>query len=147
MLETLSIPTQTGLSQTNTAVLFLIHGTRNPKAVPMIRKTLQRLCEAFARENNMPRATVTCCFLEFLQPSLDLALEAYAKKGRMDLRVIPLLLFPGTHLYQDVPEAIATLAEKYPDAKVGVAEHIGVEEPEMMAILLKRLAQSAENQL
>ena len=138
---------QASLDAGNTAVLFLIHGTRNPKAVPMIRKTLQGLCGAFAEKNQLPRASVTYCFLEFLQPSLEHALMFYSKKGKTDLRIIPLLLFPGTHLYNDVPEAIDALKKEYPHANVGVADHIGVEEPEMMMILLKRLVQSADNTL
>ena len=130
------------LNLETSAVLFLIHGTRNPKAVETIRRDMDAMCESYAETVALPVNWVRYCFLEFLEPSLKDALETLCKEGRTELFLVPLLLFPGTHLYQDVPEVTDVIKVDYPNVNIHIGNAIGVLEPEFASILSKRIVES-----
>ena len=78
-------------------------------------------------------------FLEFVEPSLKDVLSIFAKQGQKDLYIVPLLLFPGTHLYEDVPQISEEIQKEHSGVTVHVAEHIGVDDAEFLDIVNKRL--------
>ena len=127
------------LNPQTAAVTFLVHGTRNAKALPVIREGLSRLCGRFSETSGLPQNQVQYSFLEFVEPSLKDVLSIFAKQGQKDLYIVPLLLFPGTHLYEDVPQISEEIQKEHSGVTVHVAEHIGVDDAEFLDIVNKRL--------
>ena len=127
------------LNPKTTAITFLVHGTRNERALPIIREGLTRLCARYAASSELPQSQVQYSFLEFVEPSLKDVLTIFIKQGQKELYIVPLLLFPGTHLYEDVPEVATEIMSAYPDVTVHVAAHLGVDDSEFIDIINKRL--------
>ena len=127
------------MSANNRGIVFLVHGTRNPKAGPQIHAALKDLCARFSETANLPSEAVIYGFIEALDPLLPDALEGLCRQGLTSIRILPLLLFPGSHLYHDVPEMAESVAQRHSGVTIEVGGHIGVDEPEFMGILLKRM--------
>lgn len=135
--------TKTPLSATDSAVVFLVHGTRNKRAVEEIPPCLDSLCNTFAQQTGLPLTSVRYSFLEFMAPSLTLVLEDLCQAGKTDIRISPLLLFPGAHYYSDMPEIARHVESQYPNVTITLGQCIGVEEPEFSQILLRKLEPAA----
>jgi len=127
------------ISENLTGVVFLIHGTRNVEAQSYIYEAMTRLCPLFAQTLELPLASVTYSFLEIMEPALEVVLKEMCAAGKTDLRVVPLLLFPGSHLNHDIPRIAREMMEQFPNVHINVGECIGVNDPEFLSILLKRL--------
>ncbi len=129
----------TPASHSKSGIVFLVHGTRNKAAQPVIMESLERLRLRFAESLQLPQEAVIFGFLEIMPPLLDEALETLCQMGKTEIRILPLLLFPGGHLNEDIPNISRQVMEKYPGVRINTGNCIGVDEPEFMDILMKRL--------
>ena len=134
---------KTPLSVTDSAVVFLVHGTRNKRAVEEIPPALEGLCKTFAEQTGLPLTSVRFSFLEFMAPSLTLVLEDLCQAGKTDIRISPLLLFPGAHYYSDMPEIARHVESQYSNVKITMGQCIGVDDPEFTQILMRKLEPAA----
>ena len=110
--------------------ILLGHGSRNPEA----NEVLHELANMFSKEVNM---TTEAAFLQFAEPSLENVIESYFEKGVHDLTIIPVFLYPGVHIKEDVPGIIDQLQEKYPTLTVKIADPIGAD-PKLVSVLQDR---------
>ena len=67
-------------------------------------------------------ATLVLAYNEFCAPALDEAVEALAAQGARSIVVVPSMLTPGgIHSETEIPEAIARLRTRHPDARLRYA--------------------------
>ena len=59
----------------------------------------------------LPGHRVELAFLELIEPSIDVAMDALAATGCGEVVVVPILLFQAGHARRDVPEAVLRAAE------------------------------------
>ena len=93
-------------------LLLLAHGSRRPQWAEPFEAVLARL------RSMRPDADVALCFLEAMQPSLGQALEAAAREGCEQLRLVPLFLGTGAHLERDVAQELQRVRELHPRMRV-----------------------------
>lgn len=127
------------LDPAQSGVVLLVHGTRNPRAVETIVAELSTLKASLARTLGLPDSAVVFSFLEAIEPHLETALDDLAQAGKTDIRILPLLLFPGTHFYKDIPEIARTVMERHAAVRIKLCNVLGVNDTEFTQILLKRL--------
>ena len=84
----------------STAVLLLSHGSRDPRAEPVVSALVVAVSAATG-------ITVRAAYLGFTAPGATVALRRLAAEGFTSVRVVPLLFAPGYHLTHDVPMAVA----------------------------------------
>ena len=84
----------------STAVLLLSHGSRDPRAEPVVSALVVAVSAATG-------VTVRAAYLGFTDPGATVALRRLAAEGFTSVRVVPLLFAPGYHLTHDVPMAVA----------------------------------------
>ena len=89
-------------------LLLLAHGSRRPQWAEPFEAVLTELRAL------RPDADVALCFLEAMQPSLGQALEAAAREGCEELRLVPLFLGTGAHLERDVAQELQRVRELHP---------------------------------
>lgn len=71
---------------------------------------------------------VEAASLQFNQPDLPTAINTLASKGVDRIVVMPLFLYQGVHIQEDIPEILAEEKQKYPGVEFIVTGNIGVDE-------------------
>jgi sirohydrochlorin ferrochelatase len=115
-----------------TCVLLLSHGSRDPLADLEMRKCAQ------AYQTRHPEISVRFGYLELAEPSFNSELERAAQNFNL-VRILPLFLFPGSHLKKDIPQTIQRVQEKNPQTQFQLAPSLEPS-PAMAELVLERLA-------
>ena len=109
----------------HSAYLLIAHGSRDPQANQAFQDFLQRFREAH------PKREVEGAFLELAKPGIPEGIEKCAGFGATEIFVQPLLLFPGRHVKEHIPQFIKEATKKHP----GVVFHYGQSLSEGEALL------------
>lgn len=97
------------------------HGSRNPASHQelTILGDLVRQLE--------PEYKIILAYLQLREPNLDSVIRKLTDEGETEVIVIPVFLFMGNHISEDIPELINNFKIKYPDLQVRVGSHLGPE--------------------
>lgn len=102
-------------------LLLIAHGSRRAASNDEVRQLTQRL-----NVINPPGFSgVETAFLELAQPSIPEGLAACVAKGASEIVVFPYFLAAGTHVVNDIPEAILAFQAAHPQVKVSLTPHLG----------------------
>lgn len=110
------------------AILYIGHGTRSNKGVEEAKSFLQRV---------MLRMTVPIqeiSFLELTEPSIEAGFRRCVERGATEITVVPIFLLAAGHIKQDIPAALSSLQERYPNVQVNVRNPFGVKDKILDAI-------------
>lgn len=103
-------------------VIILGHGSKAAES----NQAFLQLSKLF--QSKHPEDIVEPAFLQLSPPDLATAMEKLVAQGLKKIVVCPVFLFPGNHIQEDIPEALAAEKAKYPEVEIVFANHIGVEE-------------------
>jgi sirohydrochlorin cobaltochelatase len=115
-----------------TCAVLLSHGSRDASADLEMKKC------AKAYQARHPEITVRFAYLELAEPFFIYELEKAAQAFKI-VRILPLFLFPGSHLKKDIPEIIKNVQAKNPQTQFQLAPSLGTS-PVMAELILARLA-------
>ena len=115
--------------------IILGHGSRNPES----NQSIKSIAEMFQNDRDEP---VKHAFFQLAEPSLTKVIKDIVNKGGKTITIVPVFLFNGVHIKQDIPEVISEQQKKYPDISFELSEPIG-DDPQLVDILHKR-ANSAQ---
>lgn len=94
------------------AVILFGHGARDPEwANPMRRARAQLL-------DRTPELRVELAFLEFIEPTLDEAIDRLAAQGVGRIAVVPMFLAQGGHLKKDLPALVEAARARHPGCDI-----------------------------
>jgi sirohydrochlorin cobaltochelatase len=111
-------------------LILLGHGSR-------AGKTLEEMEELAAKlQASSTGLVVKTAFLTLLEPDLGKAVRAAADSGAREIQVLPLFLFSGKHVLEDIPAIIEELRLEHPGIAVNLREAIG-RHPDFFGFLLK----------
>ena len=113
------------------SLLVIAHGSRRAASNDEVRTLAARIRTA----PDCPYDHVEAAFLELAEPLIPDGLHAMAARGATDIVAFPYFLAAGTHVAQDIPEAIAEFAQVRPDVKVRLTAHLGASTSLPAAIL------------
>jgi sirohydrochlorin ferrochelatase len=102
-------------------LLIVAHGSRRAESNDEVRHLAARVSDL--RSPGIDH--VETAFLELAQPSIPEGLGRCVALGAREIVVFPYFLAAGTHVAQDIPEAVAAFMEQYPDIKIRLARHVG----------------------
>ncbi len=103
-----------------TAAVVVAHGSRRESCVG---SELQRTIDAVRRR--LPGVEVNWAALQFNMPNLKKAVEEAVEGGATRVIVVPMFLFQGNHVFQDIPGELDELRERFPDVEIICTGHIG----------------------
>jgi sirohydrochlorin ferrochelatase len=103
------------------SLLIIAHGSRRAASNDEVR-TLAATVRAQA---GVAYDHVETAFLELAEPSIPAGLAALAAQGATDIVAFPYFLAAGTHVAQDIPEAIAAFTAAHPQVQVRLTPHLG----------------------
>lgn len=102
-------------------LLLIAHGSRRAASNDEVRQLTQRL-NAFGAPGF---SGVETAFLELAHPSIPEGLADCVAKGASEIVVFPYFLAAGTHVANDIPEAIQAFQAAHPQIKVTLTRHLG----------------------
>lgn len=117
-----------------TGIILLSHGSRLPAA----KNTLNELVRQVVSTGNYD--TVMGSALQFNQPDLQTAISEMVTQGIQRVVVVPLFLYMGVHMTEDIPEIIEEERKKHPQVQIDMASNIGAD-PRLTEILLDRIGE------
>src|SRR5690606_32419865 len=98
-------------------VVLLGHGSREPGTEAEIRE----LCATLAADR--PDMRFRHAFLN-QEPRLETAVDALVEAGSTHLIILPLLVFTGRHMIDDVPEALERLRTRHATVTFRLEPHL-----------------------
>ncbi|HRP96770.1 MAG TPA: CbiX/SirB N-terminal domain-containing protein [Rhodocyclaceae bacterium] len=102
-----------------TAVILFGHGARDPEWANPMRRARACLLE------DSPALQVELAFLEFIEPTLDEAIDRLVAGGANRITVIPMFLAQGGHLKRDLPVLIEGARSRHPQCAIRQARAVG----------------------
>lgn len=69
---------------------------------------------------------------------MESGIKQLVKSGATNIKVIPMFLFDGVHVTEDIPQEIESLMVKYPGIRIKIGRHIG-DDDRMADILVDRI--------
>lgn len=103
------------------SLLIIAHGSRRAASNDEVRQ----LAESVRTQAGAAYAAVETAFLELAEPSIPDGLAALAAQGATEIVAFPYFLAAGTHVAQDIPEAIAEFTAAHPQVTVRLTPHLG----------------------
>lgn len=102
-------------------LLIVAHGSRRQASNEEVRALGERV--RALRDPGIDRVEVA--FLELAEPSIPEGLARCVESGAREIVVFPYFLAAGTHVANDIPEALEAFRERHPDIGVRLASHLG----------------------
>ena len=124
------------------AYLLIAHGTRDSEGKEAFFQFVEEFRAAF------PDRRVEPAFLELVRPSIPEGIEACVNGGAEEIFVLPLMLFPGRHVKEDIPGQIQEAKRRFPQVDFHYTGALAltpekggrVSEPKMFELLCQKLA-------
>jgi sirohydrochlorin ferrochelatase len=113
------------------SLLIIAHGSRRAASNDEVRQ----LAEHVRAKAGEAYEHVETAFLELAEPSIQDGLGTLAARGATEIVAFPYFLAAGTHVAQDIPEAIGEFSAAHPAVKVRLTPHLGASEALAGAIL------------
>lgn len=116
--------------KSGSALILLAHGSRAPQTLEEMGKLAAKL------QREKKGILVKPAFLTLIKPDLAQALMEAAAAGAREAHVLPLFLFTGKHVLEDIPALIKESRSKHPKMKLILHKPIG-RHPGFAAFLLE----------
>lgn len=113
------------------SLLIIAHGSRRAASNDEVRA----LADAVRTQPGHVYDHVEAAFLELAEPGIPEGLKALADQGATEIVAFPYFLAAGTHVAQDIPEAIGEFAATHPQVTVRLTRHLGASAALPAAIL------------
>jgi len=124
-------PELDALGMSHRHLLIVAHGSRRQASNDEVRVLGERV--RALREPGIGQVAVA--FLELAEPSIPQGLAQCVAAGAREIIVFPYFLAAGTHVANDIPEAIELFRAQHPHIKVRLSSHLGASRALPMTIL------------
>lgn len=114
------------------ATVVIAHGSREAKA----NEDFVAFVGALQKKN--PKRKIRAAFLELAKPSITETLITCAEEGAQEIFIMPLMLFSGRHVKNDIPRMAQEVKAKYPALDFHYARPLA-ETPGMVEFMNKQL--------
>lgn len=113
-------------------VVILAHGSRRQESDIILDSLAKKVTKMAGSQ------PIVSAFLQFSERSLDKAVESLVKDGVKRITVVPMFLFDGVHVTEDIPEALAVIEGQYPEISIRMSRHLG-DDDRIAQIILDRM--------
>lgn len=114
-------------------VIILAHGSRRQETDRILDSLTKKVTDRATDQRVIP------AYLQFSPNSLDKAVEQLVGEGVTRIKVIPMFLFDGIHVTEDIPEELEAMGERYPEVDIRMSRHLG-DDDRIADIILDRMA-------
>ncbi len=100
-------------------LILLAHGSRTPETGAEMRKLGAKI------QSKRKAIAVSYAFLTLLKPTLADAVEAAVSAGSTQINVLPLFLFSGKHVLEDIPSELRRLRSEHRGVSIKLHQAVG----------------------
>jgi sirohydrochlorin ferrochelatase len=100
-------------------ILILAHGSKRQET----ERTLHSLVEKVKAKSG--EKLVCPAYLQFSEQNLEAGIDELVKKGATSISIVPMFLFDGIHVTQDIPEELSEIRKKHPGISIAMSKHLG----------------------
>lgn len=119
------------------ANIIVIHGMRSGKQNEILHNFISKLME---RSKTM----VHVAFLESKSQTVESVVVKLLQQGYSEFIIMPLLIFPAKHYYEDIPFILSKLKSKYPGMHYGISKTLGTHQ-QMAKIIQQNILDTLKN--
>lgn len=101
-------------------ILLCGHGSRKPAATEHFNALARQFRQHYTAWE------VEHGYLEFAKPVYQEAVEKLYQRGVRQIVALPIMLFAASHVKNDIPHELNSLADKYPDLNIKMSSQVGV---------------------
>lgn len=100
-------------------ILILAHGSRRQETDRILDSLTQKVKDKTGEQLIYP------VYLQFSEQNLEVGIEYLIKRGVDKIKVIPMFIFDGIHVTQDIPEELDRIMAKHPGIEAEMSRHLG----------------------
>jgi sirohydrochlorin ferrochelatase len=100
-------------------ILILAHGSKRHETEHILDSLTKKVKEKSGEE------LVHSAYLQFSEQNLEKGIEYLVNKGATNIKVMPMFLFDGVHVTEDIPNELNEISRKYKDIDIMLTGHIG----------------------
>ncbi len=118
--------------ETLKTVILLGHGSQNPEAhreFSLVLEQVRRL---------LPEYLVFLAYLQLREPDLNSLIKDLTAEGVREVIIIPIFLFAGNHILEDIPKLLKEAEERFPDFSLKIGRHLGPD-PSIAKLIKERI--------
>ncbi|MFZ5987687.1 MAG: sirohydrochlorin chelatase [Bacillota bacterium] len=115
-------------------ILILAHGSKRQETEKILNSLVEKVQKKTGEKLIYPT------YLQFSNPNLEEGIEYLVKNGASSIKIVPLFLFDGIHVTEDIPNEISRIKGIYPNIDIKLAGHIG-DDDRIAEIVADRMAQ------
>ena len=128
------------------AYLLIAHGTRDKEGEEAFFNFVEEFRRAF------PGRKIEPSFLEICRPNIPEGIARCVEGGAQEIFVLPLMLFPGRHVKEDIPREIQEAKTRHPAIDFHYSGPLALKsrqkglgsEPKMFDLLLEKITQAGD---
>ena len=99
--------------------LILAHGSKRYETEGILNSLIDKVRKKTGNE------LVCSAYLQFSGQNFEAGIEQLVKVGADNIRVVPLFLFDGIHVTEDIPRELEGIKAKYSGITISMSRHIG----------------------
>jgi len=113
-------------------ILILAHGSKRQETEEILNSLIEKVKAKTGEKHVYP------AFLQFSEQNLERSIDLLVGKGVSCIRIIPMFLFNGVHVTEDIPNELKEINKKYPEIKIMMSKHIG-DDDKLADIIVERI--------
>ena len=100
-------------------ILILAHGSKRQESEKILNSLLKKV------ESKMGESLVCSAYLQFSEQNFEAGVRQLVEKGVKSIKVVPMFIFDGVHVTEDIPNELEEIKTKYPDVDIKMSKHLG----------------------
>jgi sirohydrochlorin cobaltochelatase len=100
-------------------ILILAHGSKRQETEQILNSLIEKVKAKTGEELVYP------AYLQFSEQNLEKGIDMLVQSGAKSIKIMPMFLFDGVHVTQDIPNELNEINAKYPEIRIKMSRHIG----------------------
>jgi sirohydrochlorin ferrochelatase len=115
-------------------ILILAHGSKKRETECILNSLVDKV------KNKTGEELVVPSYLQFSDQNLEKGVELLVNKGAKNIRIVPMFLFDGVHVREDIPGELDEIKERFPGVDIKMGRHIG-DDDKLVDIIVDRISE------
>jgi sirohydrochlorin ferrochelatase len=107
-------------------VIVAAHGSRQKASAAEVAALAQKMDHKVKTDGSHGVEQVVHAFLQFCEPSLETVIQKLVDSGVDEIVIFPFFISAGSHVQTDIPQAVETARQRYPDVRFHITRHLGI---------------------
>jgi sirohydrochlorin cobaltochelatase len=113
-------------------ILILAHGSKRQETEEIVNSLVEKVKVKTGEKLVYP------AYLQFSEQNLEKGIDLLVENGVNNIKIMPMFIFDGVHVTQDIPNELNEIKTKYPEINIDMSKHIG-DDDKLADIIVDRI--------